>query len=179
MLSKSDIEGIIQLRLLVARAAQKDSLHWWEDESLTQAGSFLVERLFVTDAPETSRKLAIEAARTRYRMAIGEERKKLHLFWLDKIGQTEYDLLGVRYLNYDMPSEPIGSIDMLREKLLALTGDVIPYERIGGKGNEQMEIRVKGFPGKVSPLGLAKTFAWACLESTPGKPVFPYIQLST
>ena len=80
MLDNSEIERIIQLRLLIARAAQKDSLHWWEDESLTQAGVFLVERLFIMDASETARKLAIEAARTLYRMAFGDDRKKLHLF---------------------------------------------------------------------------------------------------
>jgi len=172
------ITTIIKLRLLILRAAQKDSLHWWEDESLTQSGGFLAERVFVMDTPETVRKLALEAGKTRYRMALGEDRKRLHLFWLDRMGQTEHDVLWLRLLNYEMPTEPITSMDMFREKLLEITGAPMPYERAYNTTIETMEIRIKGFPGKVSVVNLAKTLAWACLESSHGKPVFPYVQLT-
>jgi hypothetical protein len=70
---------LIALHLLLVRAAQKDSLRWWEAESLTQAGGFWVARLFLMDTAETARKLALEAACTRFRMAFGEDKHHLHL----------------------------------------------------------------------------------------------------
>lgn len=86
------LDRILQLRLLILRAAQKDSLAWWENESLTQAGGFLADKLFLMDTAETTQQLVMEAARKRYRMAFWEERKRLHLFWLDTKGQVEFDL---------------------------------------------------------------------------------------
>jgi hypothetical protein len=176
MLDRNAIDQLLSLRLLIARAAQKDSLSWWEDESLTQAGNFLMERLFIMDTTESARKLAIEAAKTRYRMAFGENGPKLHLFQLDQRGQVEYELEDVRYSEIEIPVEPIASLDTLRQELLAITGTPMPYEIVGPGINNQLEIRMKDISRKTPVLELAKTLAWACLESLPGKPVFPYIQ---
>lgn len=177
MPENDDLKSILQLRLLIIRAAQKDSLGWWEDESLTRAGGFLVEKLFLMDTAETARKLAMEAARTRYRMAFGDDKNRLHLFRLDRTGQVEYDLRELRFTSVDMPMEPIPSMEALREKLLALTGQPVPYEKVGERGmNSELEIRIAGFSAKTPPLALAKTLAWACLESPPGRPLFPYVQ---
>lgn len=172
-------EGLVKLRLLIARAAQKDSLHWWEDESLTQAGGYLVERLFIMDTNETARKLAMEAAKTRYHMSFGDDKTKLHLFRLDPRGQVEYDLREVRFSDFDMSTEPITSLDMLREKLIALTGTPRTYEVVGNGNDNQLEIRIKGYSRKMPVLELAQTLAWACLESPSERPIFPYIQLTS
>ena len=179
MLDTETRDRLLRLRLLVIRAAQKDSLKWWEDESLTQAGGYLVDRLFIMDTNETARKLAMEAARTRYRMAFGDDKKKLHLFRLDQSGQIEYDLIHIRFSDIEMPAEPITSLDILREKLLVITGMPMAYEVVGMDSNNQLEIRVKSSSQKMPVLELAKTLAWACLESLPGKPIFPYIQLTS
>jgi hypothetical protein len=176
MLERHALHELLRLRLLIARAAQKDSLSWWEDESLTQAGNFLMERLFTMDTTETARKLAMEAAKTRYRMAFGENGAKLHLFQLDQRGQVEYELRDLRYSELKISVEPITSPDMLRQELLAITGTPMPYEIVGPGINNQLEIRMKDILRKTPILELAKTLAWACLESSRGKPVFPYIQ---
>lgn len=167
---------IVQLRLLIIRAAQKDSLRWWEDESLTQAGWFLVERLFLMDTAETARKLSLEAARTRYRMAFGAEKDLLNLFHLDRMGQVDYELGNMRLSDLPIPAEPITSPEMLRQKLLDLTGQPAQYEVLGKGTNDRLEIRVKGFSERMPALELAKSLAWACLESQPAKPCFPYVQ---
>lgn len=177
MLDAATQSSLIALRLLIIRAAQKDGLRWWEDESLTQAGGFLVEKLFLMDTAETARKLAMEAARTRYRMAFGEDKNRLHLFQLDRTGQVEYDLREKRFTDVEMPTEPITTTEALRKKLLALTGQPMVYEKVGESSmNSELEIRIKGFSAQMSPLELAKTLAWASLESQPGKPLFPYVQ---
>lgn len=175
MYSLSIYSQILALRLLILRAAQKDSLAWWEDESLTQAGGFLVEKLFLMDTAESARQLAMEAARTRYRMAFGEDRKRLHLLWLDPKGQVEFELRRARFMEIEMPAEPISTLEAFREKLLALTGQPMPYERVDVGNNNILEIRVNN---RTDPLDLAKTLAWACLESPPRKPFFPYVQWS-
>lgn len=177
MINAETRTGIVTLRLLIARAAQKDSLQWWEDESLTQAGGFLVDRLFIMDAPEIARKLAIEAAATRYDMSFGDDKSKLHLFRLDQTGHVELDLQFTRFLNFDMPAEPIPTLDALREKLDALTPKRMPYTVASNGLDNQLEIRIKGYSRKTPVLDLAQTLAWAALESPYGKPLFPYIQL--
>jgi hypothetical protein len=40
------MQQILQLRLIVCRAAATDALHWWDDESLTEAGLTLAQRVF-------------------------------------------------------------------------------------------------------------------------------------
>ncbi len=173
--SESKIK-IVQLRLMIIRAAQKDSLRWWEDESLTQAGWFLAERLFLMDTAETARKLGMEAAHTRYRMAFGDEKDKLHLFHLDPVDQVDYELRNMRLSDIPMPAEPITSSEMLRQRLLELTGEPAPYQVIDHGPNDQVQIRVKGFSARTPALELAQGLAWACLESQMGKPCFPYFQ---
>lgn len=177
MINAETRTGIVTLRLLIARAAQKDSLQWWEDESLTQAGGFLVDRLFIMDAPEIARKLAIEAATTRYEMSFGPDKSKLHLFRLDQTGHVELDLKFIRYLNFELPSVPITSLEDLRKKLDTLTPKRMQYTVISEGLNNQLEIQIKGFSRKTPILELSQTLAWAMLEGSYGKPLFPYIQL--
>ena len=176
MLDLETKQTILCLRLLIARAAQKDSLNWWEDDSLTPAGSFLLERLFLADPGEAGRKLALEAARTRYQAAFnGDGAAALHLFRLDKTGEVEYGLQDVLLTNIQVPSEPITTIDTLRQKLLELTGQPLKYQIVGERTNRCLEIGLKNPTEKLSILDIAKTLAWASLEGNPGQPIFPYI----
>ena len=97
MLDASESKLILSLQLLIARAAQKDSLMWWEDDALTPSGKYLLDRLFFFDADEAGRKLAMEAAKVRYRAAFGAENNVLHLFHLDQTGDVEYSCQGSAY----------------------------------------------------------------------------------
>jgi len=178
MLDVKEKNTILGLRLLVARAAQKDSLNWWEDDSLTQAGSYLLERLFLTDPSEAGRKLALEAARTRYQAAFNGEDSAIHLFRLDKSGDVEHDLQGIRLGDIPLPSEPIPKPDMLRQKLLDLTGQPPQFQIVGERANNRLEIGMQHTVGKISIVNIAATLAWASLEGKPGQPIFPYITSS-
>jgi hypothetical protein len=165
---------LLSLQYLISRAAQKDSLNWWEDDSLTQAGGYLLERLFPTNPKEAGLKLALEAAKTRYQAAFQGENAALHLFRLDKTGEIEHSLIRSRLTDIPVSLEPIGSIETLRQKLFDLTGPSPTYQVLGEHANHRVEIRLD--PSiKPTNLTIAQALTWACLEGIPGKPVFPYI----
>jgi len=178
MLDVKEKNTILGLRLLVARAAQKDSLNWWEDDSLTQSGDYLLERLFLTDPGEAGRKLALEAARTRYQAAFNGDDSAIHLFHLDRTGDVEYDLLGIRLVDIPIPSEPMPTRDMLRQSLLDLTGQPPQFKIVGERADHRLEIGMQHTVGRVSVVNIAAALAWASLEGKPGQPVFPYITSS-
>lgn len=177
MLDLPDKLSLLQLCLLIARAAQKDSLGWWEDDSLTQAGGYVLNRLFPTDPIEAGRKLALEAAKTRYQAAIKGEDKLLHLFHLDETGEIEHGLHGLRLSEVDVPTEPITSLDVLRQSLIALVGEPPQFQIISERENHRLEIKPHSPVSNPVILSLAKIFCWATLEGKPGQPVFPYITM--
>jgi hypothetical protein len=166
---------LLEIRLLILRAAQKDSLQWWEDESLTRAGDYLVERLFIMDQEEAARSLAMEAGKTRYRMAFEKDKNRLHLFRLDLTGQVELGMRFARLSDARMPRDAITSIDTLRDHLVATTGTPAKYEVAKLDNENRLQIRIKNFSARTSVVELAKTLAWACLESKPNQPYFPFI----
>ncbi len=175
MLNAEENIALLGLRLLIARAAQKDSLNWWEDDSLTQAGGFLLERLFFTDPGEAGRKLALEAAKTRYQAAFNGQDTAMHLFRLDKTGEIEHDLQGIHLSDIPLSLEPIATSDDLQQKLLALTGTKPQFQVVGERANHRLEIGLKIPIAKLAILDAAKTLAWASLEGKPGQPIFPYM----
>lgn len=176
MLDIAEKNKLLSLRLLIARAAQKDSLNWWEDDSLSPAGSYLLERLFPADPAEAGRKLALEAARTRYQAAFNGDDTALHLFRLDKTGDIEYGLQDVRLADIPIPSEPITTLDALQEKLFELIGSIPQFQVVGERANRCLEINIKNSTNKLSVLDLAQVLAWASLEGQPGHPIFPFIR---
>lgn len=176
MLEVTDRKLILNLQLLIARAAQKDSLKWWEDDSLTPSGKYLLERLFIVDADEAGRKLAIEAAKVRFQAAFGNENSFLNLFHLDQAGEVEHSLQGISLSSIPVPLEPIQSIADLRQMLLEQVGSPMKYQVVGERSNNRLEIKMGDTPSNFELTDIVKTLAWATLESEPGKPIFPYIQ---
>lgn len=176
MLEASESELILRLQLVIARAAQKDSLRWWEDDSLTPSGKFLLERLFIVDAEEAGRKLAVEAAKVRFQAAFGDKNNALNLFHLDQAGEVEHALQGIRLSSIPIPADPILSMEDLRRVLLEQVGSPLKYQVLGARSNSRLEIKIENLPTKFDLNPIAKTLAWAMLEGEPGKPIFPYIR---
>jgi hypothetical protein len=176
MLDTKDGELILGLQLLIARAAQKDSLSWWEDDSLTPSGLYLLERLFFVDPNEAGRKLALEAARVRHQAAFGAEKNVLHLFHLDQTGEIELYLQGISLSPLSIPLEPVKTTENLRQLLLEKNGSHMDYQVIGERPNNRLEIKIGGAHSRPDVIHFAKTLAWATLEGSSGKPVFPYIR---
>ena len=75
---------ILGLRLLLARAANQDSLARWDDESLTTHVGFLLERIFPMAPALVACSLALRAVLARQQAACGARDKALHLYRLDR-----------------------------------------------------------------------------------------------
>jgi len=62
----SEDQRLALIALLVARAGQKDSLAWWDDESLTDAGRFALTKIFPRNPGRAAVRLAFESAKGRH-----------------------------------------------------------------------------------------------------------------
>jgi len=171
-----DAEELLVLRLLIARAANKDSLAWWDDESLSSHGAFLLNRIFPVAPQTAARSLALRAARSRHEAACASEPNALYLFRLDAANQDELAVRQVALATLSVPEEPIGTMDALRAKLIQLIGELGPYKRVRLTGNQGLLIEIPPPPVGVSVWRhRAQTLAWAYLEGAHSQPVFPYI----
>jgi hypothetical protein len=166
---------ILRLRLLVARAANRDSLAWWDDESLTDAAGYLLERLFPVAPPLAARSLALSAALARHRAACASHDNALHLYRLDLDGQDALAVRSIPLLTIPLPQEPIPSIDALRQELLSLLGKPARYTVVRRTEAGGLQVGIWPAPTGISPvLHRAQTLAWAYLEGAPHEPVFPF-----
>ena len=176
-LSPEDAGIILRLRLLIARAASKDSLAWWEDHSLTPEASFVLERIFPMQPDLAARNLALAEALARHQAACPSSRGIVHLYRLDSDGQDELAMRSVSVLAAAVPETPIDTTDLLRRALLEVLGQAMPYRALRRTDAHGLEISVPPTPAGVAPLlHRAGTLAWAYLEGDRAKPVFPYCQ---
>jgi hypothetical protein len=172
VLAPEDTRIVLSLRLLIARAANKDSLAWWDDESLTPHAGFLLERIFPTAPALAARSLALAAASARHQAACPES--ALHLYRLDIDNRDRLALRFAPLLPISVPEEPITTIDTLRHHLLGLTGEPMPYTVVR-RNAHWTQIEIPPCPAGSSPLAhRARTLAWAYLEGSPGGPTLPY-----
>lgn len=174
--ASADIHLILRLRLLIARAANRDSLQWWDDDSLTEPAGFLLERLFPVAPPLAARSLALTAARSRHDGACAEIAGALHLYRLDGDNADSLALRDVPLLSVPYPEAPITTMDALREHLATSLGQPAPVKIIQRRSGGALQIAIPPCPAGVwAPLHRAQSFAWTYLEGDPGQPVFPFV----
>jgi hypothetical protein len=178
-LTTEDIRIILCLRLLVARAANKDSLAWWDDESLTPHAGFVLQRLFPMAPPLAARSLALNAALARHQAACASYDGALHLYRLDLENQDTLALRFAPLLAIPVPEAPIPTTDMLRQHLLELVGAPMPYTILRRTDAHGLQLEIPPGPVGIAPmLHRAKTLTWAYLEGVPGQPMFPFCTAS-
>jgi hypothetical protein len=170
--TSEDARMILSLRLLVARAANRDSLAWWDDESLTPPAGFLLERVFPMAPSLAARSLALAAASARHQAACPQ--KALHLYRLNADNRDRLALRFAPLLPIPVPEEPITTVDGLRQHLVTLTREPMGYTVVR-RNAHGLQIEIPPCPAGSSPLAhRAHTLAWAYLEGSPGEPVLPY-----
>lgn len=175
-LQPADVEVIFGLRLLVARAAATDSLNWWEDQSMTEAAAFVLDRTFPHSPPLAARSLAVRAAIARHRDAAEVFSRALHLYDLDWQRRDRLALRGFSLLDAPLDLAPVASLEEYRRRLLGLTGEPARYRIVRQATNGGFAIRIPPAPAGV-PVWRhrAAAFAWAYLEGRPGRPAIPLI----
>jgi len=171
----SDARLILTLRLLLARAANNDSLAWWDDDSFAAPARFVLHRVFPFAPPLAARSLALRAALARHGAAFAARPQALHLYRLDADGLDKLALRFEPLLPIPVPDEPIPTMEALGRRLLTLVGQPQPYavRRRFHDGRLWIEIPPPA-PGLSSLLHRAQTIAWAYLEGAPREPVFPF-----
>ena len=75
------LRQILDLRLLIARAGERDSLAWWDSRALTEQGQWALARLYPRYAGHAGARLAIETAAIVHAKTIGH-RPAVTLFGL-------------------------------------------------------------------------------------------------
>lgn len=176
----AEAERILRLRLVVARAAQPDSMNWWDDRSLTAEGLYLADRLFARRPRQAAAKIALQTARVRYVAAVPET-GVVHLF--DLGDRVEYELARVSVAEAWLPATALES----PEALLLAIGDIVPdgvgylTEYAGQRrllaGPFEIRLSPEADPSIKPPVARACALALACAESGLGRPVFPYMKV--
>lgn len=174
-MTPEDARDIVQLRLLVARAANNDSLAWWDDQSFTTPAGFILERTFPVAPLMAARSLALAAAFARHEAVCPTDRLTMHLFRLDPDNQ---DRLVLRFAPLDdipVPDQPITFVEQLRQLLLQLLDEPAPCKVVRQDPMGAVQIAISPGPAGLDPLvHRARALAWAYLAGSPGRPVFPY-----
>lgn len=172
-LTATDSHLILALRLLIARAANEDSLSWWDDESLTPAAAYLLNRLFPMAPRVAGKGLALRAALARHRVACPED--GLHLYRLDADNR---DKLALRFAPLDqvpVPETAIATKEALKDRLIELLDGPQPYTVLRQTATGGLLIDIPPAPVGVPPMvHRAKTLAWAYQEGAKAAPVFPF-----
>jgi hypothetical protein len=166
-MARADLIEVLRLRLLICRAAASDSMRWWDDESLTEDGMFVLGRLFPRSAQTAARRLALEAALVRHQAALADIPHAQHLFDLGPAVEAAIEELPLSTIN--IPTGPIRD----SQALLALIGG----ETLGPTDHSQgLVVRVT-LPAAYASL---KERAWALAQAyaagRPGEPVFPILE---
>jgi hypothetical protein len=163
-----------RLRLRIARVGQSDSMNWWEDDSLTTNGAYLLERLFPGAPDAAGRKLALAAATSRHQAALAHLDHANHLFRLAEESRVKLILRDLKDTPTPDHLKPLNSIDSLHDLLRDITNLRPEYEVVHRfRANRTMEIRLVNHKSGI--LDQATALAWAYLEGDVGDPVFPYI----
>ena len=165
---------LMELRIIIARAGQNDCLRWWEDESLTPNGVYLLERIFPGAPAISGRNLALSASAARHHAALEHLGDVTHLFRISRINADQLAMRDLRYHIFERVSHSIADLNALRQILLEIIGTEPKFEVIGTLSqNGGLQIRLSEPTLDVGER--ANALAWAYLESKPGQPVFPYI----
>lgn len=153
------LDLVLQLRLAVARAAQRDSLSWWDDEALTPDADLLLRRLFPRSSTGAARKLALRAARARHEAVLAAWPQARHLFNLGVEVENRLDEALRERISVDVPQDRIRSRNELAAALRAIAPEpTMPTIRLA----ESQRATQLGDEAASLPVGdRAIVLAWA------------------
>lgn len=163
---------ILELRLLIARAAAADALHWWDDDSLTDGGITLAGRIFSRRPERAAVRLALRAARSRHAAALERCPKAVHLFNLSEQFEMALDVaLAFEDLGPLRIPAPVDSMDELQDRLARLGSSPSAPVALPNHGRVlQLESREPG-----AELEQARILASGYLAGERGRAVFPFL----
>lgn len=179
-LTLAEAELISRLRLIVARAAQPDSLRWWDDRSLTAEGGYLAERLFARRPRLAAAKIALGAARRRHAATVPNSPGMVHLF--DLGDEAEYEVSAVALDEGWIPATAFTSGEIFLAAVAAIipdgTGYTCQFPGLRGTLSGPLEVQLSpdSDPTIKHTVAQASALALAYGEAGLDRPVFPYFK---
>ncbi len=120
-----------RLAVSLLRAGQSDSLRWWDDHSLTDAGRRALLRLFPRDPVGIAVRLAFKAAQARHRGILQFAGVRDATTLMDLAGEALLD----RSVNWRVPERPVSNMGELKLMLAeAIPGLPLPAVDTPGEG---------------------------------------------
>jgi hypothetical protein len=178
-LGLSSTEQIVRLALLIARAGQNDSLKWWDDDALSEAGLFALSRVFPRNPRSAAVRLAFLAATERHRGMLdsaGVRGATTLLDFAEAALATPYEngpfVTAVR-------DEPITSVGQLRTLLQDLAPGVTTIEIPSPSPDGLLDLTDLVGRTRPGPQARAALLAAGYLQGQVGKPVIPYVRADT
>ena len=172
------MEEQVALAIVIARAGCPDSLAWWDDESLTEAGLFSLKRLFPRSHRAAALWLALQAARNRHEGILARVgiTGAVHLFNLSDPWAADIGLPDPESLPHGIWT-PIPDRETLRSRLETVGGPlpaISSEASVGLEGLIDLSVQV---PGPVDgPCEIARTLASAYRLGDKGKLVLPFVR---
>ena len=166
------LEVVLRLRLLIARAAQRDGLAWWDDESLVPGADLLLARLFPRTPRRAAHCLAIQAARARHGAVLRDLPSARHLFALGDDEEVRLDDALANGTGLAVVATPISSRARLADELRALGAEppLFPGEAVGRGGQLELGADLAA----LSLVDRAFALAWAYARAEVPGAVYPY-----
>jgi hypothetical protein len=168
----TDAEFVGALAFTIVRAGARDGMGWWDDEALTEAGTYALAKIFPRNPARIATRLAFRAARARHAGVLSAASVKDATTLLDLLEGEPADLGDTRVLT----GTPIGSPEELRERLVALEPEVASFSlpTPTAEGLLDMSRFVAG-----STVRRATILAAGYLAAGKGHPVFPFLRATT
>ena len=180
------LSQILDLRLFIARAGERDSLAWWDSHALTEQGQWALARLYPRYAAHAGARLAIEAAAIIHAKTIGH-RPVVTLFGLG----ADLDARVMRQLDLRrMDDEPLtiappirsaSELQALLSQMVELTDDDLTVVRSVVVNGQLAELGTVMEAGVWSNelVTIARRLAAAYTLSEFGRLVVPYYRLES
>lgn len=163
---------ILRLRLLIARAAQRDSLAWWEDESLVPEADLLLARLFPRTPRRAAHRLALQAARARHTAVLRDHPMACHLFALGDEEEFRLDDVLADGADLGVAATPIRTRSQLADELRALGPE--PPPSLGPAVGRGGQLDLGGEVAELPLVDRALALAWAYTRAEAPGAAYPF-----
>lgn len=172
--SHTEAERAIGLTLLVLRSGAKDSLGWWDDEALTEAGGFALARIFPRSPERVALRLAFRAAWERHAGALDVAGLGRALTLFDF---TEALIEGIAAPPFPL-NRPITSSDEFLRQLILLAPEIEAFTLPQPDPSGLLDLTpLAGCPDQ-TPAERVTRLAAGYLRANPRQPVFPFVHLA-
>lgn len=172
-------EQVVKLALLIVRAGEHDSLKWWDDEALTEAGLFALSRTFPRNPRQAAVRLAFLAASERHRGVLHPAGVRGAATLLDFAGEDLAATQERASIMTAVRAEPITSVDQLRVLLQGLAPEIVALELPAPSADGLLDLTNLVGRTRPGPQARSALLAAGYLQGQVGKPVIPYLRAGT